>query len=814
MKNWMIVLLIFFLCVGAYANRQPIADAGLVRYASEPYIPPSSGIEFDGTVVLDGTGSYDRDVQDQLTYQWNQVSGPNVIITNETSATPTISGFTQTGSIQECEFELVVSDGELISEPDIVKVVIVPDFSGRTMALVNSTFDPDKPTMFYFGSWSSFPYEWRENANLIELAGAFIEPSQRYGDMLIVYLSSVAPNYNKAIQILGFSGGGVPATRVGTHINTAYTDRRYSINRVTLHDSITNQSEVAAFLNSGVEREQCWVDNYIAWFWEHPGALNVSFSGYHDSPVHWYIISLDPATYTTGDIYNNGLVAGAYFSVFGPGKNLQLAPGPSKYYFKWVGPMDVNGNISGPGILEFYNEPSYPGRLPEPVTLVGPADGSTVDPNGAVFSCEVSENAVGYQLLFGPDPQHVDYLVSDSNQPPTEIISDFYVNPTYWTIKARDEYGTTIHADPIYFYPQEYIPIVENITRQKQYYKIQYAIDEAKGGEVIVAYPGIHKENITFNGKNIKLRSVDPNDAAIVALTIIDGNDLGTVVTFENGEDADCIIEGLTITDGNRPDVPPNDYYGAGIYCPNSSPTISKCVIKNNKGNAILGYGSNSKISNCIIANNTTDQPGGAIYSMYGDMAIENCTIVNNSAFRGGGGVMVSFGNPTIKNSIVWGNSPEQIYDAGTASTIIYNDVQGGYTGGTGNIDADPCFVSGSFGDYYLSQIASGQLVDSPCVDAGSDTAVNLGMDIYSTRTDRAGDEGMVDMGYHYPRLSLEGIDLNGDGGIDGKDFAILADQWQKAPGVPSADIEPSGGNGVVNGKDLRLLVDHWLVGK
>ncbi|MHC4527048.1 MAG: right-handed parallel beta-helix repeat-containing protein, partial [Planctomycetota bacterium] len=61
-------------------------------------------------------------------------------------------------------------------------------------------------------------------------------------------------------------------------------------------------------------------------------------------------------------------------------------------------------------------------------------------------------------------------------------------------------------------------------------------------------------------------------------------------------------------------------------------------------------------------------------------------------------------------------------------------------------IEEDPNFVSG----YYLGQFAAGQTVESNCVNGGSDDAGNLGMDVYTTRTDGVFDNGRVDMGYHY----------------------------------------------------------------
>ena len=58
-------------------------------------------------------------------------------------------------------------------------------------------------------------------------------------------------------------------------------------------------------------------------------------------------------------------------------------------------------------------------------------------------------------------------------------------------------------------------------------------------------------------------------------------------------------------------------------------------------------------------------------------------------------------------------------------------------------INADPVFVTGPAGSYYLDPA-------SPAVDTGSDTAANLGMDTKTTDAGGALDAGTVDIGYHY----------------------------------------------------------------
>ena len=78
---------------------------------------------------------------------------------------------------------------------------------------------------------------------------------------------------------------------------------------------------------------------------------------------------------------------------------------------------------------------------------------------------------------------------------------------------------------------------------------IQAAIDDVTtvDGDVIIVDPGTYTENINFMGKAITIESTDPGDPDVVAATIIDGGQAGSVVTFATGEGNDSIIRGLTI---------------------------------------------------------------------------------------------------------------------------------------------------------------------------------------------------------------------------------------------------------------------------
>jgi len=329
---------------------------------------------------------------------------------------------------------------------------------------------------------------------------------------------------------------------------------------------------------------------------------------------------------------------------------------------------------------------------------------------------------------------------------------------------------------------------------------IQAAIDDSSNGDIIEVKPGTYtgssNRDIDFKGRAITVRSTDPDDPQIVNSTIVDCEGAGRGSLFRTGEGPESVIAGLTITNGY------DSFIGGGIRCYNkSSPTVINCVITGNSartfGGGIACEGSsNPTVSNCIIKDNSaTFGFGGGVYCNAGSPMISNCLVIGNSALIGGGiscgvsnltirnctfsgntasnqggGVYCSNSSAvTVENSILWvdtsNNGPEIVVSkSGGASslTVSYCDVQGGKQAavveedctldwGSGSINEDPLFVMGPSGNFCLSQIAAGQSQDSPCVDTGGDSATNVGLGEFSTRTDGVGDSGTVDMGYHYP---------------------------------------------------------------
>ena len=296
---------------------------------------------------------------------------------------------------------------------------------------------------------------------------------------------------------------------------------------------------------------------------------------------------------------------------------------------------------------------------------------------------------------------------------------------------------------------------IENVTSGQKYEQLRYAIGEARQGDTIVLSEGTYPGSVDFAGKNVTLSSTDPNDPAAVAATVINGG--AQAVSFTGGEDANCVLAGLTITGAET-----------GIYCLGSSPTIANCRVTDNTVAGIeLHEGSDPTIVGCeIISNGGTGieawvkQAGRYVTNNYPVMSnsviaandqhgisggmptITNCTIAANGAFG------ISSITPTVANSIVYYNGS----DTGLAQidgdlvAVVYSNIQGGWPG-EGNIDEVPCFAKLGFwdlgpsledisddfwvrGDYHLCSQAGRwdpasrswvqDVITSPCIDTGN----------------------------------------------------------------------------------------------
>jgi hypothetical protein len=195
-------------------------------------------------------------------------------------------------------------------------------------------------------------------------------------------------------------------------------------------------------------------------------------------------------------------------------------------------------------------------------------------------------------------------------------------------------------------------------TSEDPFRKIQDGIHIALPGDTVLIRPGIYSGignyNLDPNGKSITIRSIEPN---ATVNTIIAPNRAGRGFIFQNGENADCILSGLTIRNASTA----AGSNGAGISCYNCSPTIYNCVIQDGharvSGGGICFDYSNATVINCTITGNTADYFGGGICCSFSAPLITGCIISGNTAGREGGGIDSGKSDPNILNCVIINNN-------------------------------------------------------------------------------------------------------------------------------------------------------------
>lgn len=191
------------------------------------------------------------------------------------------------------------------------------------------------------------------------------------------------------------------------------------------------------------------------------------------------------------------------------------------------------------------------------------------------------------------------------------------------------------------------------------YRTIQEAIDATIHGDTVIVRPGTYVENIRFHGKAITVKSeLGPY------VTLIDGNQMESCVSFLDGEHNTSILEGFTITNGlGTYDPWIYGHFGGGIICMNSSsPLIRNNIISKNTplygGGIHVEHFSSPVIERNIITENSVGLGyGGGIYC-FGSCSpvIKGNYISKNSAWLGGGIYCKARGSPVIRDNVITKN--------------------------------------------------------------------------------------------------------------------------------------------------------------
>lgn len=222
---------------------------------------------------------------------------------------------------------------------------------------------------------------------------------------------------------------------------------------------------------------------------------------------------------------------------------------------------------------------------------------------------------------------------------------------------------------------------------------IQAGIGAAGGGDTVLVASDTYVETIDFLGKAVTVRSESGPE-----VTIIDGDQVGSVVIFASGESGDSVLIGFTIRNGSGTTIGTKTY-GGGVFCQNASPTLLDCSIIGNTA----GYGAGmccfqapATLVNCRIEGNlarfddlTWEGEGGGIYCSESDLMLLSCEISGNTAGIGGG-LYCDMSSSSVMDCSITGN---------VAKYFTYSDDDGN-GGGVyclfSNVEIDTCLISGN----------------------------------------------------------------------------------------------------------------------
>ncbi len=153
-----------------------------------------------------------------------------------------------------------------------------------------------------------------------------------------------------------------------------------------------------------------------------------------------------------------------------------------------------------------------------------------------------------------------------------------------------------------------------NLDGSGDFTDIQQAIDSSSDGDIVLVYPGFYAVNLNFNGRSIKLYSMEAltGEDHYIAETILNGCGVGKVIEIWDQQVNNAEIRGFTITNGYGED----HVVGGGIS---------------------INADGDMKIANCEIYDNRVERVGGGIF-IAGDLIIELSGISIHDNFSWGGG--------------------------------------------------------------------------------------------------------------------------------------------------------------------------------
>ena len=692
--------------------------------------------EVGKTVYLDGSGSYDLDADDELTWSWEQIDGPVVELSNADTAIPDFSCLEKGTYV----FELTVSDGIDTSETVQLKVIGVevdlvvwePVVKYNTTDYFHYPDFAEKRVAYGVGDACDFTWDIRVK-DLITGAvrqfwgegGSADTQPKLDGDIMVWFATGIGwgdpwqhePS-NASIFAYDFN------------VNRQYALRKFTWTTSYSHPAISGR-KVVWLEHLGIDPRPSGSSEAANWYNTTYSICGADISDL-EVPVYFTIAEnvgkRDPYpcfTYSSDfddviDICGNIVVWEAQGDIYGAdisdinnikvfpictNKGLQTDPCISGTMVAWTDTRNDAGDIYGADLTDVDNITVVP--------LVK-ASGFQTQPaiEGNILCCINDEDVDFYCMVAGCAPMKLDIDDPYIGEGVGVQIGATKNAGEYVAVWQTYEYGEARGVFINCGYTVADGPVV-NKTTSKEYDTIQNAIYAAVNEDILVLEPKTYEENLYIKGKAVTVSSQKQNNQYLTDSTILQPHScLLPAVTIFNAEGEGPTLEGLAIK-GRQESA-----NSAGLYISGGSAAMSNCIVSGCKGSVrgsgILMAGGDLDVSSCAFYNNSATESGAAIHigdqavmdlknilfysnsSAWGGalacvdstMTVQNCTFADNQATGSGGAVIIAGeGEVRIDNSIFANNDAPQGQELSSIRVGGVSDVDISYTNILGGLD-------------------------------------------------------------------------------------------------------------------------------
>ena len=595
---------------------------------------------------------------------------------------------------------------------------------------------------------------------------------------LIITVKKVG-NYGK---ITGYLNG---TSIVGLDANITEQTNGYQIPGVIYNDNLELKAEKMnawepkrwewTTTNAGVTSVTTYVSEDATYKWENMHADAYNITGYFSEDVRTLTIKQQSDTHGSGTVYVNQIARSLPITLTESyGTEFELLAEPDTYsstFMGWTGDkISLNKRIN----VDLYDDKTiYVNFSLREFAIVARLKSSY----GSITPLGTTNVKFGSDQKFDMNPVGENAYLSD-------IVID---NQSMIDELGRIESYTFTHVTQAHTIEA----VFSQIVRVSENESIQGKINSSMDGDTILVAPGVYRENISFNGKNVVVQSETPHTA------IIDGQHLMSAVRFVSEESRRAVLKGFIVRNGltrngggiyiddasptidncriedNTAQYNGGGLYisgesspllisstvqnnwsngsGGGVYCYNSTPTLSRSIITQNEsqlngGAVYIAGNANPNLHNMLIYKNFARYNGGGIAVNAASMGVKHCTVSDNNA---GAGIALYVENVVIPNEVIVQNSifwqTDQLaynviaLDNNSSITVSGSNIfqKAGVYPGEGNINGNPDFVDPETNNYQIKINSEG---------------LNKGLDL--------GDAALTEDFEGYPRLHSHEVDM------------------------------------------------------